>query len=315
MGKLFNLKEWLTVPETAGHLSIIYGEDVTEADVLRLALDGHLKLSVHLVNGAYASPCVKVDLAEIEWDEIPGIKGGNPLKIPRNGRIWHDKNGTFQVLSLVTELDSGIWDLPMVGGERLDVEHLYQQLTEGPKVSTVSLDGVFVASTNGGLQELKNSLEDNKFQSGSVENLTELKRFFAKNNIGKKMQKNMFSDYEDDRKKYLEQQRTRESDDFYPAGSLPNDCVFVVRTRELRNIEIKLNDISKKPDKPLETTERNTLLTIIAALCDYSAIDHQKSGAASQIEKLTLDIGAAVTDDTIRKVLKKIPEALRTRMK
>lgn len=68
-------------------------------------------------------------------------------------------------------------------------------------------------------------------------------------------------------------------------------------------------------EKPLTTTERNTLLVIIAALCDYSAIKHQDRGAAGQIAKMTEEIGAAVTDDTIRTTLQKIPDALRTRMK
>jgi hypothetical protein len=45
-------KEWLTVPDAARHLSILFGEDVSEADVLQLALDGHLTLSVHFVNHA-----------------------------------------------------------------------------------------------------------------------------------------------------------------------------------------------------------------------------------------------------------------------
>lgn len=66
---------------------------------------------------------------------------------------------------------------------------------------------------------------------------------------------------------------------------------------------------------PLKTQERNTLLTIIAALCDYSAIKHQERGAASQIAKMTEEIGASVTDDTVRKVLARIPGALETRMK
>ncbi len=69
------------------------------------------------------------------------------------------------------------------------------------------------------------------------------------------------------------------------------------------------------PEKPLATTERNTLLTIIAAICDYSKIKHQERGAAGQIAKLTEKIGAVVTDDTIRKALAKIPDAIETRMK
>ena len=44
MQKLLNLKEWLTIADAARHLSILFGEDVSEPDVLRLALDGHLTL-------------------------------------------------------------------------------------------------------------------------------------------------------------------------------------------------------------------------------------------------------------------------------
>jgi hypothetical protein len=68
-------------------------------------------------------------------------------------------------------------------------------------------------------------------------------------------------------------------------------------------------------EKPLSTTERNTLLTIIAALCDYSDIKHQGRGVSVQISKMTDEIGAKVTDDTIRDVLTKIPDALLARTK
>ena len=70
-----------------------------------------------------------------------------------------------------------------------------------------------------------------------------------------------------------------------------------------------------KVDRPLPTRQRRTLLTIIAALCKYSAIDPGGKGAAGQIAKLTEDIDANVTDETIAKVLAEIPDALETRMK
>ena len=54
MAKLFNLKKWLSISETAQHLSIVFGEKVSEADVLRLALDKRLQLSVYFVNGVLA---------------------------------------------------------------------------------------------------------------------------------------------------------------------------------------------------------------------------------------------------------------------
>jgi len=42
-----------------------------------------------------------------------------------------------------------IWDLPMIGSERLDVEHLYQQLTGGPEVTLTGMDGAFVEREDG----------------------------------------------------------------------------------------------------------------------------------------------------------------------
>jgi hypothetical protein len=50
MSKLFKLKNWLTIEEAAKYLSNAFTELVTESDVLRLALDGRLKLSVNFVN-------------------------------------------------------------------------------------------------------------------------------------------------------------------------------------------------------------------------------------------------------------------------
>lgn len=72
---------------------------------------------------------------------------------------------------------------------------------------------------------------------------------------------------------------------------------------------------SLRAGKPITTTERNTLLTIIAGLCDYSAINHQERGASGQIAKLTEEIGAAVSVDTVKRVLDKIPNAVDSRMK
>lgn len=72
---------------------------------------------------------------------------------------------------------------------------------------------------------------------------------------------------------------------------------------------------SPAADRPLMTIERNTLLTIIAALCDYSGIKTEERGAANQIAKLTEEIGAPVSDDTVRRWLNQIPDALESRMR
>lgn len=69
------------------------------------------------------------------------------------------------------------------------------------------------------------------------------------------------------------------------------------------------------PPKELSAKERNTLLIIIAALCQKAGIDHQHRNATEQVLKLIDRIGGNITDDTIRTVLKKIPDALAVRAK
>ncbi len=53
-GKLYKLQACLPVSEAARRLSQEMGEPVTLKQVLRLSLDGHLTLSVNLVNGTLA---------------------------------------------------------------------------------------------------------------------------------------------------------------------------------------------------------------------------------------------------------------------
>ena len=69
------------------------------------------------------------------------------------------------------------------------------------------------------------------------------------------------------------------------------------------------------PEKPLGKIERDSLLTIIAALCDYSDIDLKARDVVAQIVGMTEEIGAPLSDDTVRRHLNKIPDALEDRMK
>lgn len=68
--------------------------------------------------------------------------------------------------------------------------------------------------------------------------------------------------------------------------------------------------------KALGTRERNTLLTIIALLCKAAEIDYEKyAKAANIIEGLADEMGLQIGETTIKEHLKRIPEALRGRMK
>ena len=275
MSKLFKLKEWLSVSDAAKHLTLSFGEKVSEADVLQLALEGHLKLSIHLVNGAYARRCAPVKTEEIEWVEVQlPIAGNHFMKMALGGRLFQEGDDVFQVTKSITSLESGIWDLPMTGGERVDVEHRLQQIVSGLEVTAVSLEGIFLNSPDGDLYEVQSRHEDY---------LCRGKNFFDSNN-------------------------------FHPAGSLPDDAFFVVRTAAIRSLEQSVSP--ENTEKPLETRERNTLLAIIAVLCNDAKIDYTKpSKAADYIQSTADKMGISTSKRGIEEHLKKITDAVATRMK
>jgi hypothetical protein len=113
MGKLFRLKKWLTITDTAKYLSSIFDEEMNDADVLRLALDGCLTLSVLLID--------LVDAKKAFIRDIP-----KELKESRFVVIEGDQCLTTQSDEIVRL--NGVLDLPWLGREKLDVENRYRKM-------------------------------------------------------------------------------------------------------------------------------------------------------------------------------------------
>jgi len=258
MSKILKFKEWLTLPDAAQHLSSLLAENVSQADILRLALDDHLKLSIYFVNKARArsGTVVPIDQAKMNvhtrekyemglskillrdvhlTDEFPeeikkGLKDNSLLFFVQGIRI-RDKE--------ILELDEGIcklegvYDLPMIGAERLDIEHLFQQETGGPEVTLQALDGAFVESSNGQLFQLQEHFSDNNY--------------FDKKNLKKPWD---------------------HPNNFYPAGSLPEDGALVVRTNELVEFCGRVKQEDQPTSRQLGDRAETTYLNIVAALLE-----------------------------------------------
>jgi len=268
--KLLKLKDWLTVPDAARHLSILFGEDVTEADVLRFALDGRLKLSVDFVNHATARCGKIIPLAEAEIKKIPALHGDGVIGVVKNGFYLEDDKVFSFSGDTVVSID-GIWDLPMLGAERLDVEHKYQFLTGGPSVELTNLTGPLVNRAD-------------RTWSLIVE------RFSNKN--------------------HLKSPRNH-PDNYHPAGALPSDAVFVVRRSALQDLEALISEPQPSMERPVESKERATLLVIIAALAKLAKVDIAKpSKAAVAIQTQIRLMGAHMGVRTIEIHLNRIPDAL-----
>jgi hypothetical protein len=272
--KLLKLKEWLTVPDAARHLAILLQEDVSEADVLRLALDGHLTLSVRFVNKAKAHVGRIVPLKEAKLVTLDML--GKKVQTIEG---LHIRDRGVLELGEAVETIEGVWDLAMVGAEASDVEHRYQGLTGGPGVTLIVVDGTIVCREDGIVCQLLDFFETEEP-----------------------------IDKEDTEK------RPKSRISFYPAGGLQSDSVLVVRTSALRQLEAQLLASDQPSENPIGLRERTTLLVIIAALAKMAKLDvNRPSKAAAAIESQTILDGVRVAARTIEGHLNCIPDALESR--
>lgn len=312
MAKLFKLKRWLTLDEAADHLGSVLNEKVTVADILRLALDRHLIISMNIVNGVSCCKGVRVPIdqaplliANRRWaqgegqglipadltgypgdddpkgqhrwcvDNYSRFESGELIAIPRAATFTEDHCYLFEKeISSV----SGVWDLPMLGSEGLDVQHLLQNIIEGPEVTGVCLDGAFLVHANGEIYvRIMEHVSENEYvKDGS------------------------------DRKKYP----SDEYRSYNPAGRLPHGEIFVVRTEVLSTFIQSLQDDDSSEVKPTKTRELNNHLRVIAALAKEAGIDiSEGKGGAATIEAAIFAAGFdGPKEKTIRTMLKQARE-------
>lgn len=313
MSKLFKLKEWLTIEETAKYLSTSFGEEVPVHDIYRMALDGHLVLSMNFPNKAHGNLGAIVGIENVKRFKPPvellELSQNRNLEHLSNGIIISDHIGDGQFINWDEKVDTveGIWDLPLLAGERLDVEHIYQFLTGGPEITLTVLAGTFIRQGDV-FCRLVESLDENEFMSGSLAERREIEVFIQENNIPPEKVKEIWERYEQDRKEFSEKKGSSSYEsNFYPAGRLPKDGVYVVRTAAIVNFLNRINETPKQ-EKPLSTKERNSMLTLIAALCQEAKVDYRQRGIANALAASTEKMGKPLSDDTIRGILNQVKD-------
>lgn len=276
--KSTNFKSFYTISESAQWLTDALHKGgtnvISEADVFRLALDGYIKISVNFVNGAKARRAKAVSWEDTEWllfpRQFPRLESDEPTptellfgteKCPPKLKkmledIPADQHKYFVPILLQHDIDNkhltldqclteiaGVWDLPMVGSEQLDVEYLYQQLTGGPVVTKKFMKGVYVKGEDGVLYRLQEFALPPTDESKTE--LDDLLKYISSNNIKRYDANALLEKYhakpENDRKEWIIPQKELIS--FYvPAATLPADCVFVVRSEALLDCERSMKD-------------------------------------------------------------------------
>lgn len=280
MKKLFTLKEWLSLEEASTYLSACLCEPVSAADVVRLAIDGHLVVSVYFVNPVYARRGVLVP-------NDGSVCGG----IPFNSR---------EILVFDNEVTrlSGVYDLPMNGGEVFDCEHKYQKLVGGPIVMMGEARGAFVRESNSNfyfaIQQYCAEMDEN-FNFGEAR--YQLEKWWWKGRL--------FDDF------VIEYQIEKGAD---LRLSPSREDVFVVRSSALREFLEAVQPA--KVERPIATRERNTLLSLVAVLCKIGNLDvSTPAKTAGVIRSAAIEMGMDIGETTIEGKLKAIPAVVGSRLK
>ena len=276
MSKLFKLKEWLTLEQAVNHISTVLGETVTLADIYRLSLDGHLKLSANFVN--YYEKAKKVTFIKdkyvkckksIIFQKIPQqLKPIKSLKIDYDKALFPNEpiNAAYPLSQgywlekVEPRLFSikGVWDLTMIGNERLSIEHLYHQETSGFTVEDPYVAGVFLQQGDFICQLYTG------FDSGDLD------------------------------------------EEGFPTHRLDDhEHVLVVRTKEITKFIQSLEDTPQEV-KSLTSKERITLLTLVGALLKEQGINPSERGITPAIQLMVEKSGKTISENTIRKTLNQI---------
>lgn len=212
---------WLSLSETVEFLSKP-GEELTEADVLRLVLDGRLRSSIRFHNHTQAR-CGNVIqyseaqlAAEFTAGELPnGFKWGTFSVLPGKPTATLEDEYVYveQYLNLGDEIMtlSGVWDLSMCGSGGLEIEKEYQRLTGGPSVTRICLGGILVEGDDGMFCILQDT-----FGPDYVE-------------VSEGIRRNPLS--------------------YFPASSLPPDCELVFRLDALQSYVNEIVDTSPLADR------------------------------------------------------------------
>lgn len=282
MSKLFKLKSWLTVDDSAQYLSIAFGEKISALDMLQFVLDKRIKVSISLMNRVPTKPAEILPL---------------PISITQSESCRYVGDGVIcKSLDKVCHIE-GVLDFPMIGDSKGIVEELFQLLRMGkpmefsPHPKNDNSKDICV-ERNGQLYVLHKRNEQYYEVHGNADFGNS--DFFLEESDEVLLQKSF--------------------DSYIAAQILPPGSLLVFRTDALQEFISTINGVPKSVERPVTNRERTTLLIMIGALAKKAKIDlSNPTQAAGTIEGLTQEFGARVGKSTIENKIKEIAEAVKHR--
>ena len=268
MRELLDFKEWLTVLDAAKHLSILFKEEVTEADVLQLAFEKKLKLSIHIFMGTPAKRAELLNKADLENYSQFYTSDANC-----DFHQFNDLgNAALSVREDKIQFLVGTLDLPMIDGEQAAIERKFRQLLCLSSLNENYVDSIYVEDA-GNLYELQEQLFDPIYL-----NLPE----------GANL---------------LEVQRASAMQGYIHARNFPSDAILVVRISSLREFEQAVIRAPTIFDKTAPALDRTALIRLV----DKPAGSSESSRAfADEDGTIGVDQGIPKNQCAIFRAMKKL---------
>lgn len=167
MNKLFKLKERLTLEETSRRLTTSFQENVSIADCLQLALDGHITISVLIEKSKLGMFCKEKELSKdvirgfVDFMKENGNFSDELIKVAEGGIDSYPAETELRNYGEVFSVGDGVYDLPMIGAERLDVQHLCAVMQGREPVVMINLNGPYLKAGNSLINILEPFGKDN----------------------------------------------------------------------------------------------------------------------------------------------------------
>lgn len=287
MEKLLTLKDWFTLDEAATRISKTAGELISPADLLRLAIDNHLQLSLYLDDFIAAREI------NFETEIVEGVKS----------LVLGD--GAKEAVSV-----EGVWDLAAYGVGCDELETMYRkEKAINPRVRGLpSRSGLYlhdVEKTK--VIEVVNIKLNFKFVTKDTQELLPNAVIEDERPLTVKADPDLLQE--------ISSMLEEKLDDFgpvivdrlhsyYRATELPSNALVVVRKDELLDFERKHLSALIKPD--LSTSERASSHKMIAVLAAMAGVDLSKPYAAVEAIKAAAakqGLELPASDETIVKYL------------
>lgn len=150
--KIYKLKKWLTLEETAKRLSSELEDDVKSEDVIHLIADKMLKVSVFIPQPEQANKCyITEDLNEVLNAAKPCIFGTGELITP----YTQYENGKFIRNGEYCTIPRGIYEYLFIGSSIIDIENLLDQTLSLDQSDKFCFGGIYIKSESGEVFEIQ----------------------------------------------------------------------------------------------------------------------------------------------------------------